>query len=282
MFNCSSITDSSSTFSWPSAKIPFHNYKLLRTTSECLKPSISSLSNSQLHLHRIQPKRFLIVTETQDSQDTQSLNSRVSREAWERKEIPLRSDKLWNRFKLHQTIPPHRSPSTLNFCRIKRKINNTHLSSTPSKFQYLDILKFEMQSPEQNQSRRPPWEPLSAAFRYYLTWLGSDGACDWWVWGCKGSLRDINITNVSTDSLVIMVHRCTDPAYSERVHARIHEHEHNRTRWNVRRRARTRKNRERERETDRVSWFHVERRNIGVYNRSKGSGIVNRDSRSAP
>lgn len=56
---------------------------------------------------------------------------------------------------------------------------------------------------------RPAWEPLSAAFRYYLTWLGSDGACDWWVWGCKGSLRDINITNVSTDSLVIMVHRCT-------------------------------------------------------------------------
>lgn len=55
----------------------------------------------------------------------------------------------------------------------------------------------------------PAWEPLYAAFRYYLTWLGSDGACDWWVWGCKGSLRDINITNVSTDSLVIMVHRCT-------------------------------------------------------------------------
>lgn len=244
-FHCSSITDSSSTFSWSSAKIPFHNCKPLRSrlfpilSYTCIESNLSSL-------------QCLIVAETQDSQDTQSLKGRVSREAWERKKIPLRNDRLWNRFKLHQTIPPS-FPFDSKFLpnKTQNQQHDTPMIFGPVQAPVLDILKFEMQSPEQNQSRRPPWEPLSGAFRYYLTWLGSDGACDWWVWGCKGSLRDINITNVSTDSLVIMVHRCTDPAYSERVHARIHEHKHNRTRWNVRRRARTRKNREKERERER-------------------------------
>ena len=93
-------------------------------------------------------------------------------------------------------------------------------------YSILKNLQFDEMRVEKSRSNiARPWEPLSAAFRYYLTWLGSDGACDWWVWGCKGSLRDINITNVSTDSLVIMVHRCTGPAYSRRVYTRvIHGH----------------------------------------------------------
>lgn len=45
------------------------------------------------------------------------------------------------------------------------------------------------------------WEPLLRRIQVLFNLVRERRCvCDWWVWGCKGSLRDINITNVSTDS----------------------------------------------------------------------------------